>query len=311
MMLRALLTFCLCFVCHVVSSFAVDTVQLWPSEPPAWTVPTKPEADVTKPGTDKNSPDYVVRLSNIRKPELHLYPAENASTTVVVCPGGGYNILAWNLEGTEVATWLQSNGVNAVVLKYRVPSRQEKKIWMPAVQDIQRAIALVRSGAAGAVKSERVGVLGFSAGGNASARAATAKMRYYEAMDDSDEASFKPDFAVLVYPAYLDQYTVDKQNGKQVKKPAKEASFVLSDEIEITKDSPPMFFAHAFDDKYSCLGSMAMLAELKKHNIPSALHVFSGGGHGFGMRPKGRQADVWLSLCKAWMNDNGWISSAH
>lgn len=291
------------------TAIARDVVKLWPEAPPEWNPPTAAEADVTK-GGDKNSPDYVIRLSNVSQPELYLYPSENATTTIVLCPGGGYSILAWNLEGTEVAEWLQQNGVNVALLKYRVPSRKDKQIWLPPVQDIQRAISLVRTGGAGPIQTERVGVLGFSAGGNATVYASTSTKRHYEPVDEHDKASFKPSFAVLVYPAYLDQSTTDKNNGMKVPKPAADAPFVLSDDLKITKDSPPMFFAHAFNDQYTCLGSLALFAELKKNNIPSALHVFSGGGHGFGTRPKGRQADVWLSLCKTWMNDNGWIPSA-
>ena len=280
-----------------------DTVSLWTEKTPHWTAPQEAEADTSTPDSGNVANRPVIRLGNVSQPELHLFPAENSQTTIIVCPGGGYSILAWDLEGTEIAAWFQKNGVSAAVLKYRVPTRNEDQRWKPPVQDIQRAISLVRSGQAGKASSSRVGILGFSAGGNACAHAATATRRYYEPSDESDKASWKPDFAALVYPAYL--LAKDAEKDRKVENPLE-----LASELKITKDSPPMFFAHAFDDRISCLGSVAMFAQLKKYEIPSALHVFSGGGHGFGGRQVGQQLDHWLPLCKAWLVDNGWAQSS-
>ena len=140
------------------------------------------------------------------------------------------------------------------------------------------------------IQSKNVGVLGFSAGGYTAAKAALATERLYDAIDKHDRISVIPDFAVLVYPAYLNE---SKSSEK------------LSPEITVTENSPPMFFAHAFDDSHSCLGSVALFSELKQKNIPSSLHVFSAGGHGFGARDTQNEKDAWLSLLSAWLKDCG------
>ncbi|WP_052031962.1 alpha/beta hydrolase, partial [Novipirellula maiorica] len=234
-------------------------VNVWPSEPPAWTSPTEAEKDTSDQNSRQVAGKYVTRIGNVSTPQLYVYQPKadvKSDTAIVICPGGGYSILAWDLEGTEIAEWLQEIGVTAVVLKYRVPTRSEDENWKPAVQDIQRAISLVRSGAVEGVSATRVGVLGFSAGGNASARAATASKRFYAPVDKHDQAKFVPDFAVLVYPAWL----VEKDDSTR-----------LIDDIQVSEKTPPMFFAHARDDRISCLGSVTLFTELQKHDINAAL----------------------------------------
>ena len=191
--------------------------------------PDQPEQDTSGPDGRTVAEKPVIRLGFVSQPELHVYrPKGNPSdTAVLICPGGGYSILAWDLEGTEIAQWLQGIGVTAIVVKYRVPTRTSEPKWLAPVQDIQRSVSLVRSGAIEGVSPKRIGVLGFSAGGNASARVATAAQRHYELIDAHDEASATPDFAVLVYPAWL-------VRGDDETK--------LIEELEVTKDSPPMFF---------------------------------------------------------------------
>ncbi|WP_372721609.1 alpha/beta hydrolase [Novipirellula sp.] len=270
-------------------------VNVWPSEPPAWTPPSEAEKDTSDENSRQVAGKYVTRIGNVSTPQLYVYHPKadvKSDTAIVVCPGGGYSILAWDLEGTEIAEWLQEIGVTAVVLKYRVPTRSEDENWKPAVQDIQRAISMVRSGVVEGVSAKRVGVLGFSAGGNASARSATASKRYYDAIDDHDAANYVPDFAVLVYPAWL----VEKDDTS-----------TLIDDIQVTEKTPPMFFAHARDDRISCLGSVTLFTELQKHGINAALHVFGSGGHGFGSRPNDQQTDAWPELLTLWMRDLKWI----
>ena len=276
----------------VVASRVVD---VW-EKIPAWNAPTEPETDTTKPDANKVAGKRVIRLGNVAKPELHLFPATGddcADTTVVIAPGGGYSILAWDLEGTEVAQWLNSIGVSAAVLKYRVPTRSEAQNWLPAVQDIQRSISLIRSGAMKELPAKQIGVLGFSAGGNAAARSATAPKRFYDASDSSDEASFLPDFGVLVYPAWL----VQKDDASK-----------LIDDLKVTSATPPMFFAHARDDRVTCMSSVTLFAQLQRHNIAASLHVFADGGHGFGLRPNGTSEDRWPLLCESWMRSQGWLT---
>jgi len=271
---------------------ASQVIQLWPKEIPAWTPPTEQERDTSDENSRLVAGGRVIRIGNVSSPELHVYPAKKkgsstpAGGTVVIAPGGGYSILAWDLEGTEVAHWLQGIGVNAVVLKYRVPTRNEEESWKAPVQDIQRAVSTVRSGKIASVGKEMIGVLGFSAGGNASARALTAKERHYDAADEIDQFSHRPDFGVLVYPAWL-------ASG--------EPNLELIDEIQVDQNTPPAFFAHAIDDRVDCMHSIALFAAMKQHGIPSSLHVFSAGGHGFGLRQAGIVTDHWPNLCESWL----------
>ena len=274
---------------------ADKVVPVWPSDPPSWIAPAGNERDTTKPDGRPVADKRVIRLADVSRPEMHVYYPKGKAvsrTVVVVCPGGGYSILAWDLEGTEIAEMLSEIGVTAIALKYRVPTRDQDPRWKAPVQDIQRTISMIRSGAVEGVSADHVGVLGFSAGGNATAHAATSKKRFYEAIDGSDQLPFQPDFAVLVYTAYL----VEKDNPEK-----------LVDSIQVDDQTPPMFFAHAADDKHSCVGAIRLFLALKERSIPAALHVFSGGGHGFGGRPVGKESDAWPMLLENWMSDNGWL----
>lgn len=269
-------------------------VRIWPDSPPAWNAPVEPEQDTTEADGREVAGKRVIRLGNVSQPELHVYlPKENANdTAVLVCPGGGYSILAWDLEGTEIAQWLQGIGVTTAVVKYRVPTRSEENNWLTPVQDIQRSISMVRSGAIEGVQAQRIGVLGFSAGGNASARAALATKRHYAPIDKHDQASARPDFAVLVYPAWL----IEKESPTE-----------LIDDLVVNESSPPMFFAHAADDRISCLSSVTLFRHLEQNGVPSSLHIFASGGHGFGARPADQPTDAWPELCATWMKTQGWL----
>jgi endo-1,4-beta-xylanase len=282
-------------VAEDASLTANQVVSIWPDSPPPWDAPTEPERDTSGADGGLVADKPVIRLGFVSKPELHVFrpqPQSASDTAVVICPGGGYSILAWDLEGTEIAQWLQGIGVTAVVLKYRVPTRTNETKWLAPVQDIQRSISLVRSGAIEGVAAKRVGVLGFSAGGNASARVATADKRHYEAIDNIDQASAMPDFAVLVYPAWL---------------VSKEDPLKLIDDLHVNEESPPMFFAHAADDRINCMSSVTLFNELKQNGVPSSLHIFASGGHGFGGRTAGKLTDAWRDLCATWMTNQGWL----
>lgn len=283
-----------CVVADDGKSTADLIVSIWPDSPPPWLAPDQPEHDTSGPDGRSVGGKPVIRLGFVSKPELHVYqPKQNASdTAVLVCPGGGYSILAWDLEGTEIAQWLQGVGVTAIVVKYRVPTGKSEAKWLAPVQDIQRSVSLVRSGAINGVSPKRIGVLGFSAGGNAAARVATAAKRYYQPIDSHDEASANPDFAVLVYPAYL------VGEGDSAK---------LIDDLEINEKSPPMFFAHAADDRVSCINSVMMFSKLTENGVASSLHVFASGGHGFGGRVANQPTDAWRDLCTDWMKSQGWF----
>ncbi|MCC9658521.1 alpha/beta hydrolase [Rhodopirellula halodulae] len=276
---------------------ASRVMPVWPSEPPAWDAPNDTERDFTKSSDNKVGGRRLIRLGNVSKPEMHVYPAMDASgqpskTVMVICPGGGFSILAWDLEGTEIAEQLVAGGVTSVVLKYRVPTRSMEPKWKPPVQDIQRVIALVRAGEVTGQQPEKVGVLGFSAGGHAACRAATISERQYDAVDDADQSIKLPDFACLIYPAWL------------VKKDATDEL----DGFEINEQSPPMFLVHGEDDRLTVMNCVTVFTKLHEAGVPSALHVFTGSGHGFGGRMDGRADDLWPELCLRWMRDESLLS---
>ncbi len=273
----------------------MSVYRVWPGEPPSWDTPSEPERDTTGEDGRVVAGEPVVRLGFVRTPQLHIYhaaPDRETGNVVVICPGGGYSILAWDLEGTEIAKRFQAIGVTAAVLKYRVPTRAAEESWLAPVQDIQRSVSIIRSGGIDGLEPARVGVLGFSAGGNAAVRAATAPKRHYEAIDSHDRTDMRPDFGILVYPAWL----VRDDDPTE-----------LIDGVTVDEKTPPMFFAHARDDRVSCMSSVTMFSALHRHGVPAAVHVFSGGGHGFGARPTGQEHDHWPRLCESWLREQGWL----
>ena len=267
-------------------------IDVWPDKAPGETGERGPERFLdSKPGEKQ-----VARLTDVSHPTLTVYaPAADKAngTSVIICPGGGYHILAWDLEGTEVADWLNSVGVTALVLKYRVPRRENQPAYQAPLQDAQRAVSLVRSKAKELkLDPEKIGILGFSAGGNLAALTSMQfETRAYDKLDAVDEVSARPDFAVLVYPAYL-------TNKEET---------ALVPEAKISDKTPPMFFAHAGDDPVTPLSSVLTYAELKRAKVPAELHVYATGGHGFGLRPDNPTAADWPRRCEVWLKGRGLI----
>ncbi len=225
-----------------------ETISLWPGRAPGETGTLPAESDLNKPTDPLVADRPVIRLSSVSVPTITVYhaPAEhNTGAAVVVCPGGGYNILAWDLEGTEVCDWLNSIGVTGILLKYRVPARPGRERYAAALQDVQRAVGLVRQHATNwGIDSHRIGVLGFSAGAHLSAAlAANSATRNYPAVDAADELSCHPDFLVLIYPAYL---TDENPNDE------------LNAEVGVQKGkTPPTFIAMTEDDPLRVEGAVA------------------------------------------------------
>jgi acetyl esterase/lipase len=274
-------------------------VNLWPEKPPGESVKVGEEKDLTKPTEGKVAGRRVIRLGNVSTPTLTVYrPASNKSTgtAVIVCPGGGYHILALDLEGTEVCDWLNSLGVTAVLLKYRVPASKERGGRRISLQDAQRALSLVRSKVKEwGIDPNRIGMLGFSAGGHLTTSAATTfAKRAYEAIDETDKVSCRPDFAVLIYPAYL---LNEKKDG-------------LSAELPVSAETPPMFLAHAADDPVPVEGSLQLSLALKRARVPVELHVYASGGHGFGLRRTNNPCTTWPDRCAEWMKQRGLLKKA-
>ena len=230
------------------------------------------------------------------KPTITVYRPKKEQDTgaaTLICPGGGYNILAWDLEGTEVADWLNTIGVTGIVLKYRVPRRPGREKHDAPLQDAQRAMSLVRKHAdQWGIDANRIGILGFSAGGHLSAATSTNfDKRSYDAVDKVDSVSCRPDFAVLIYPAYL-------MDGDK-----------MSPEIRVTEKTPQTFFAHASDDGISSENSITMYLALKKAKVPAELHIYASGGHGFGLRPTEHPASTWPKRCEQWLRSRGLLET--
>lgn len=270
---------------------APPVVNLWPGKPPGDTATLPPESDQTRPSDTLIAGRRIIKLGNVSTPTLTIYkPAKHKDTgaSVVICPGGGHHILAYDLEGTEVAEWLNTLGVTGVLLKYRVPFRDPAKPWLAALQDAQRAVSLVRAHATDwKLDPTRIGLLGFSAGGQITALSAlSGNHREYERVDATDDVSSRPDFAILIYPGGLEE------KGKAQ----------LRDIVSVTPGAPPMFFVHAFDDPVPVYNSLLLATELKKVGVSAEVHVFAEGGHGYGLRHvDGKPVTDWPKVCEHWM----------
>lgn len=271
-------------------------LNLWPAAPPDETVKVSEEADRTKPTDRLIAGRRVTRVGGVSVPQLTVYKPPQAIDTgaaVVICPGGGHQILAYDLEGTEVAAWLNSIGVTGIVLKYRVPFRDPERRYRAALQDAQRALRLVRGNAADwNLDPQRIGICGFSAGGETAALASLmADEQHYPAVDKLDQLSSRPNFTILVYPAGL----ADADNRR------------LRDYIPVTPAAPPMFFVHAFDDPVSVQHSLLLAGQLSQVGGSAELHVFATGGHGYGLRPTDDAVTQWPIRAAAWMRERGML----
>lgn len=250
------------------------TIELWPSLVPGETKAKQPLA------MDAKNDEGILRVTEVTNPTLKVYHpiGKKKGIGVVVCPGGGYSILAYDLEGSEVARWLAKQGFTAFVLAYRVPNKMAG-----ALQDVQRAIRVVRQQY---TTLEKVGVIGFSAGASLSARVSTRfKDSLYSAVDAADKQSGRPDFALLIYPAYLDQ-------GKDNQ---------LTPELTLSPQTPPMFIFSTADDDFGN-SALVMAQALRKNKTRVELHFMPEGGHGYGLR-KGAGLQ-WPPLAEKWLK---WI----
>lgn len=268
---------------------------LWSTAAPGEKGDLPPEADTTKPTDGLVAGKRVMRIGHVSQPTLTIFSPpkdKDTGTAVVVCPGGGYHILAWDLEGTEVCEWLNSIGVTGVLLKYRVPKRAGLEKHAAALQDAQRAIGLVRSRAKElSIDPNRIGILGFSAGGHLAAAASTNyDARTYEPIDDADKMSCRPDFTLLVYTAYLTL----KDDGDK-----------LAPEMKVTAQTPPTFLAMSQDDPVRVETALFYSLALKNAKVPCELHIYPTGGHGYGLRPSEHAVTTWPARAAEWMEKRG------
>ena len=263
-------------------------IPLWPGD---GTRADDPARNLTEGVPERG--DGILRIQNVTKPSLHLWkPKKQNGKCVIVFPGGGYGILAAEHEGTEVAEWLNKQGITAFVAKYRVPRRKGLEKHHVALQDAQRAIRLVRSRASEfGIDPSKIGVLGFSAGGHLTTLCIhQSGVPSYEPIDEIDKASAAPNFAIPIYPAYL---TTDNKSGQ------------LDPLFASLKpsDFPPLFMTIAADDDRFIPGNLHYLLKLEKEGISYEFHVYPKGGHGKGLRKTGYPFSQWTVPCERWLKD--------
>lgn len=295
--MRMLFLFLCCSLSSIGFAEEKPVLKLWPKGLPEGA--TELPAKRIKQLQAKQQAD---RVTYVAEPSLTVYraPEEKANGCgVVIAPGGGYYILAWEKEGLELAEFFNSLGVTAFVLKYRVPRRNPEKPHLEPLQDAQRAIRLVRSKAKEFhVDPNRVGMLGFSAGGHLTAMTG---MHFgqssYPAQDDIDQQSCRPDFICPIYAAYLGkQYQDDKAE--------------LGPLVKVTPKTPPTFLAVTSDDKMRGAQAALFYVELRKANVPAELHVYTQGGHGYGIRPSQDPVSTWHTRCGEWLKAMGFLKQA-
>jgi acetyl esterase/lipase len=269
-------------------------IPVWPGLAPGAPTNLPPEVDTNtaKDGLIAGRP--IIRLTNVVAPTLTLYKAKDVTgprPAIVVFPGGGYRILAIDLEGTEVCDWLNSAGITCVLLKYRVPDSGPFPKSTAALQDAQRAMGLVRQHAAEwGIDPNRIGVLGFSAGGHLSAAISNLyEKRLYDPIDDADKLSCRPDFSVVVYPGYM-------ANADQ--------NFAPNADIHPTANTPPTFIVQAEDDPVHVENAVVYFMQLKAAKVPAELHVYAQGGHGYGLRRTALPVTTWPQEVEKWLHTN-------
>jgi acetyl esterase/lipase len=269
---------------------AHPSIRVWPNVAPGALPNPAPEVDTTTSKDHLVADKTVIRIGNVSAPTLTLYTprTKNTGAAIVVFPGGGYRILAIDLEGTEVCDWLTSAGIICILLKYRVPDSGPYAKSSAALQDAQRALGIVREHAAEwHIDPHRIGVLGFSAGAHLAAALSTHfDQRLYDPIDSADKLSCRPDFAVIVYPGYL---VLPDQN------------LAPNAEIHPTEQTPPSFIVQAEDDPVHVENATVYFLALKNAKVPAELHLYAQGGHGYGLRRTALPITAWPQLVETWL----------
>lgn len=267
------------------------TIYLWPGDQSKKST----EHDISKPNEGKVNGEPVIRLTDVTQPTIAIYQAKKKIATgaaVIVCPGGGYSILAIDLEGIEVCNWLNSLGITAILLKYRVPKQPDATRYQAPLQDAQRAVGLIRYNAIKwGIDTGRIGIMGFSAGAHLSAVASTNfKNRTYDAIDSADVVSCRPNFVMLIYPAYL---TLKDEGDK------------VSPELTVNSNTPPTLLVQTEDDPVRVESSLFYYLALKKEKVAAEMHLYTSGGHGYGLRKKGAGVLAWPERAEEWLRTLG------
>ena len=273
----------------VFAQGSTESVRVWPDLAPD---ETSRETGRTLPFRENEKP-RVSRVVDIRMPTIDIFRAAKPNgAAVLILPGGGFGKVVPDKEGSEAAVILGKLGITSFVLRYRTKKENADPGWRRPLQDAQRAMKWLRSHADDyELKDDRLGLFGFSAGGQVAARLLTdAGKLAYEAVDDMDSTAHRPDFAMLIYPWNM----YDDANDR------------LMPEIKVTPDVPPTFIVHTHDDRSSSLGSVLFYAGLKRNNVDAELHVYRNGGHGYGTRPvRSSLIGTWPDRMVDWLRNQG------
>ena len=317
------LIFALCVVVAIGSETALADswqpspghaqVPIWPGTVPDAIPNPKPESVGPPAGRE-----WWPRANDVSRPTMTVYAPKDRNTgvAVVVFPGGGYQFLAMDLEGTEICDWLTTRGITCVLLKYRVPGsgpwwdeKNNRRVYpkvQTALQDAQRTLGLVRQHAVEwHVDPHKVGVIGFSAGGHLVAAVSTHfAQRTYAPVDAADTLSCRPDFAIAVYPGHLWAHEDEDHATRN------ETELSLRPDIAMRADSPPTFLLQAEDDNVDGVEqSLAYYVALQKAGVPTEMHLYAQGGHAFGLRPSKLPIALWPRLVETWLGTIGMISN--
>ncbi len=276
----------------VCSSFAqeaptTEPIFVWPDLAPGETERT---TGTQLPMRAADKPP-IIRVEKIRRPPMNVYPAtKNANgSAVLILPGGGFGKVVPNLEGSEAADWLCELGVTCFVLNYRtrLPNNTQEPGWKRPLQDAQRAMRWIRENAdRWNLNRNQIGLLAFSAGGQVGAILITDEKAAYQSIDKVDKQSFRPDFAMLVYPWNMYDKNTDK----------------LMPAIQVNENTPPSFIIHTHDDGSTSLGSVLLYADMKRKKVPAELHVYETGGHGYGTRARpNSNIGSWTDRATDWL----------
>ena len=279
---------------------AAEPIPLWPKGAPGEKEIAGAEQDTTKASDGKVAGKPVIRLGNITVPTLTVYPApadKNTGAAFVVCPGGGYRILAMDLEGTEICEWFNSIGVTACLLKYRVPPHEGAERYAAPLQDAQRALSLVRSRAAEwQIDPKRIGILGFSEAGRTPISSVMASTHFdkrtYESADDTDQINCRPDFTdMLIYPAYL----VQKEG------PALAPEITVPSRMRRRRSSSSKRRTTASTSRMP----FTIISPSNRRRFRRRWHLYASGGHGYGLRESDKAVTSWPKRAEEWMRQSG------
>ena len=301
-----LITFLIFSVLTFKATAQVSSLTLWPDGIPGFIV----NDSYVEKATVTNGIN--TRFEKVTSPALFPYlpPKESATgTAVLICPGGGYGGLAFNHEGHAVAQWLNENGIAGIILKYRLPSdliMKDKSVG--PLQDAQEAIRIIRRNASKwNIDPNKIGVIGFSAGGHL---ASTLSTHYSEKVyEPKDTVSAKPNFSLLIYPVITMDSSFTHMGSRRNlvgTRPSAEDIKRFSNELQVNEKTPPAFMVHSADDKAVPIkNSIVYYEQLVKYGIPSELHIFQKGGHGYGLAGGKETQSSWPDLCIKWLKASG------